>query len=124
MRKDKPASTLAESHRVSLADAIGRLPGAPGQPFAQVFQHCSLVVEIFAPRGVDEQQPHARDEIYIVMRGGGEFLNGSERQQIAPGDFLFVPAGVAHRFENFTDDLVLWVIFYGPEGGEARASRT
>jgi hypothetical protein len=25
-----------------------------------------------------------------------------------------------HRFEDFTDDLAVWVIFYGPEGGEAR----
>ena len=37
-----------------------------------------------------------------------------------PGDLLFVPAGVVHRFEEFTDDLAVWVIFYGPEGGEAR----
>ena len=27
-------------------------------------------------------------------------------------------AGTAHRFENFTDDLAVWVLFYGPEGGE------
>jgi hypothetical protein len=26
---------------------------------------------------------------------------------------------VEHRFEEFSDDLVVWVIFYGPEGGEA-----
>ena len=32
---------------------------------------------------------------------------------------LFVPAGVEHRFEDFTDDLAVWVVFYGPEGGEA-----
>ena len=36
----------------------------------------------------------------------------------APGDFLFVPAGVEHRFEGFTDDLAVWVVFYGPDGGE------
>lgn len=36
----------------------------------------------------------------------------------APGDFLFVPAGVEHRFEEFTDDLAVWVVFYGPDGGE------
>jgi hypothetical protein len=32
---------------------------------------------------------------------------------------LFVPASVEHRFEDFTDDLVVWVVFYGQEGGEA-----
>jgi len=23
-----------------------------------------------------------------------------------------------HRFEDFTEDLLTWVVFYGPEGGE------
>jgi len=31
---------------------------------------------------------------------------------------LFVPAGVAHRFDEFTADFCTWVMFYGPEGGE------
>jgi mannose-6-phosphate isomerase-like protein (cupin superfamily) len=48
------------------------------------------------------------------------FLNGNTRHAFGPGDLLFVPAGVVHRFEDFTDDLAVWVIFYGPEGGEAR----
>ena len=34
------------------------------------------------------------------------------------GDFLFVPAGLEHRFFDFGDSLETWVIFYGPEGGE------
>jgi mannose-6-phosphate isomerase-like protein (cupin superfamily) len=32
-------------------------------------------------------------------------------QQGGPGDFLFVPAGVVHRFVNFTEELLLWVLF-------------
>ncbi|HEX8921056.1 MAG TPA: cupin domain-containing protein, partial [Pyrinomonadaceae bacterium] len=71
-----------------------------------------------APRGTDPQQPHTRDEAYIVAQGSGQFINGEQREAFAAGDFLFVPAGVEHRFVNFTDDLILWVIFYGPEGGE------
>jgi mannose-6-phosphate isomerase-like protein (cupin superfamily) len=82
-----------------------------------------LCVEIYAPRGVDPQQPHTRDEAYIVVRGSGEFINGESRQAFAPGDFLFVPAKVEHRFINFSDDLVAWVIFYGPEGGEAQSEQ-
>jgi hypothetical protein len=31
-----------------------------------------------------------------------------------------VPAGVEHRFEEFSGDFGTWVIFYGPEGGEKR----
>jgi mannose-6-phosphate isomerase-like protein (cupin superfamily) len=76
-------------------------------------------VEIYAPRGTDPQTPHTRDEAYVVVQGSGEFINGSKRETFGPGDFLFVPAGVEHRFLNFSDDLVVWVVFFGPEGGEA-----
>lgn len=98
---------------------MSRVPTPDGKRFATVLEHGSLLVEIYAPRGTDAQQPHTRDEAYIVVQGSGEFVSGESRQPITPGDFLFVPAGVEHRFVNFTDDLILWVIFYGPEGGEA-----
>lgn len=114
---DVPAAVNADG-RVSLAEALTRLPGPRGERFAKVFERGQLLVEIYAPRGSDPQMPHTRDEIYVVAGGAGEFLNDGRRQQIGPGDFLFVPAGVEHRFENFTDDLVVWVVFYGPEGGE------
>lgn len=102
---------------------MARLPGAEGERFITVLEYGSLSVEIYAPRGVDPQQPHTRDEAYIVVQGSGEFINGESREAFMPGDFLFVPAGVEHRFINFTDDLAVWVIFYGPEGGEAKAQQ-
>lgn len=108
--------------RASVAEALALLPGAGGQRFAKVLEHESLLVEIYAPRGTDPQQPHTRDELYVVVEGNGRFVNGEERHAFEPGDVLFVPAGVAHRFEEFTEDLVVWVVFYGPEGGE-RAAR-
>jgi hypothetical protein len=37
---------------------------------------------------------------------------------VEAGSFLFVPAGHTHRFEHFSSDFVVWVAFYGPEGGE------
>jgi len=86
----------------------------------ELLTHGTLTVEIFSPRGRDPQQPHTRDEAYVVVRGRGEFVFGEERTAVEAGDFLFVPAGVAHRFEHFSDDLAVWVIFYGPEGGEGR----
>jgi mannose-6-phosphate isomerase-like protein (cupin superfamily) len=109
-----------EAGRVTLAEAVARLPGPGGERFAKVFEHGSLVVEIFAPRGRDTQQPHTRDELYVVVNGSGEFLSGDTRQPFTPGDVLFVPAGLPHRFENFTPDLAVWVFFYGPEGGEKK----
>jgi mannose-6-phosphate isomerase-like protein (cupin superfamily) len=54
----------------------------------------------------------------VVLRGSGWFVNGPSRDRFGPGDVLFVPAGTVHRFEGFTDDLQVWVVFYGPQGGE------
>lgn len=115
--------TERERRRVELAEAAARLPGPGGERFAEVLAHGSLVVEFYAPRGHDPQQPHTRDELYVVISGRGQFVNGDDRHPFAPGDVLFVPAGVTHRFEDFTDDLALWVFFYGPEGGEKSSSQ-
>jgi mannose-6-phosphate isomerase-like protein (cupin superfamily) len=101
-------------------EALARLPETLKQRFAELFQHGTLSVEIYAPRGIDRQMPHTRDEVYVVIRGNGEFVYGQRRRAVGPGDFLFVPANMEHRFENFSDDLSVWVFFFGPQGGEGR----
>jgi len=54
-----------------------------------------------------------------VAEGRGTFACEGNRGPFGPGDLLFAPAGAEHRFEDFTDDLTVWVVFYGPQGGEA-----
>jgi hypothetical protein len=49
------------------------------------------------------------------------FVHGAKRSRFAPHNFLFAEARVVHRFEDFTDDLLVWVMYYGPEGGERPA---
>ncbi len=104
---------------VTVRDGLRYLPGPGGERFTAVFAHGSLDVEVYAPRGHDGQTPHTRDEVYIVASGTGTFVRDGERVAFGPGDFLFVPAGMDHRFEDFSDDFATWVLFYGPEGGEA-----
>ncbi|HST21174.1 MAG TPA: cupin domain-containing protein [Blastocatellia bacterium] len=109
------------SQKVTIAEALAQLPGPQGERFTAVFEHGTLLVEILAPPSRVPLPPHTRDELYIVVQGGGELLNGETRLRIGPGDFLFVPAGREHHFENFDDSLIIWAIFYGPEGGEANS---
>jgi mannose-6-phosphate isomerase-like protein (cupin superfamily) len=101
---------------LSPADWVARLDA---KRFVTAFEHGTLSIELYAPVGTDPQQPHTRDEAYVVVSGSGMFVHGDRREPFGRGDFLFVPAGMVHRFEEFTADLVVWVIFYGPEGGEA-----
>ena len=114
--------TFSITRRISVAEAARNIPGTSGERFAVVFEHGSLEVELYQPRGIDPQQPHRRDEVYIVAVGSGTYVVGSERLTFGPGDFLFAPAGVPHRFEYFSQDLTLWVLFYGPDGGEGPAA--
>jgi mannose-6-phosphate isomerase-like protein (cupin superfamily) len=107
------------TERLTPAAVLKRLQDNHGVPFAEVFRHGSLQVEVYKPEGVDRQMPHTRDEVYVVICGSGHFVNGDTRQPFEAGEVLFVPAGVVHRFEDFTDDFATWVFFYGPEGGEA-----
>lgn len=107
------------NHHFSPGWAMDQLAGEQGETYRVLFEHGSLEVEVYAPRGSDPQEPHSRDEVYVVISGSGWFLNGDQRHRFKAGDLLFVPAGVVHRFEEFTDDFATWVMFYGPEGGEA-----
>ena len=103
--------------RLTIERAAAELAAHDGL-FKTLFRHGSLEVEFYRPERVDLQTPHTRDEVYVIASGTGWFVNGDVRQEFEPGEVLFVPAGVVHRFEDFSEDFATWVFFYGPEGGE------
>lgn len=108
----------AQVQCVSLADALAKGPPPAGNLAVPIFSHGSVIVELYTPVGRDPQKPHTRDELYFITRGTGLFFDGASRHQVQAGSFIFVPAGSVHRFEDFSTDFVVWVVFYGPEGGE------
>jgi mannose-6-phosphate isomerase-like protein (cupin superfamily) len=109
---------MSDGFQTDIESAIAALPKPPAEQYRIVYRHGTFEAGLYAPRGVDDQTPHTRDEAYVVVRGSGQFVCGSSRKPFAPGELLFVPAGVTHRFESFSNDLTVWVIFYGPQGGE------
>jgi len=110
--------------KTTVDELAPRIPGPAtarwpqGERFAVGFTHGSMLVELYDPGPVDTQQPHTRDELYIVVSGRGTFERGRERVPFGANDVLFVPAGMPHRFVDYTEDFRTWVVFYGPEGGE------
>ncbi|BFI96909.1 MAG: hypothetical protein RSP_24190 [Rhodanobacter sp.] len=110
--------------KTSLSELLARIPGSPsgqwpeGERYALAFSHGSMSVGFYAPVDHDPQQPHQRDEIYIIHAGTGELVIAGKRHAFAPGDVFFVGAGAEHRFENFTSEFSTWVVFWGPKGGE------
>ena len=103
------------------AALIDLLPGTGSgkERYLEPFESGDVSLGIYAPRGVDQQEPHDKDEFYFVISGRGHFVHGDERSPFAPGDALFVPAGEVHRFEDFSDDFSAWVVFWQPRDDHA-----
>jgi mannose-6-phosphate isomerase-like protein (cupin superfamily) len=75
----------------------------------------TVTVELYTPEGEDRQSPHTRDELYVVASGRGVFCAEGLRAPVGHGALIFVPAWAEHRFEAFTPDFAVWVLFVGPE---------
>ena len=115
--------------RIETRSAVFPLSGArsdvklvDGKRFATVAEHGSLRLLCALPLPPNEQSPHEQDELYVVVQGSGVLFHDGKRDPFSAGDAMFIAAGVDHRFEDFTEDLTVWVIFYGSKGGEDRAA--
>ncbi len=110
--------------KVSIAQALQQLPAKAteqypnGAPFITMMSGGTMSVEVFSPKSSDLQKPHRQDELYFIHSGRGELTINNQRYECAAGDAFFVAAGAQHRFENFSNDFVTWVVFYGPQVGE------
>jgi len=107
-----PGDSAHPSFHLTPAQGLARMPGPDRDQYDVLLRHGTVEVGFYAPRGVDDQAPHDRDEAYVVISGAGWFVNGADRHRFSPGDLLFVPRGVVHRFEEFSTDLALWVLFW------------
>ena len=110
--------------KVTFKDEIAKLPLPATEIWKEgtwdinCLEHGSMSLILFTPRGRDYQTTHEQDELYIVYKGAGQLVTPNGRLEFVPGDVLFVKAGEDHHFENFSDDLALWAIFWGQKGGE------
>jgi mannose-6-phosphate isomerase-like protein (cupin superfamily) len=109
---------LDRSRVIPLVEAQKLIPGPPGAHFVTVMQRGTVRALLSLPVSPNRQTPHTQDEVYVIVRGRGALFHDGRRDKFETGDFIFVAAGVEHWFEDFTDDLAVWVVFYGRSGGE------
>jgi mannose-6-phosphate isomerase-like protein (cupin superfamily) len=107
---------------VTLA-AARTAPIPEGRRSAELMRRGTMTLRYYAPQGSDLQTPHDQDEVYIVQSGRGTVASSPdegrlEQRPFGPGDAIFVPAGHVHRFVDFASDFAVWVVFWGPVGGE------
>jgi mannose-6-phosphate isomerase-like protein (cupin superfamily) len=61
----------------------------------------------------DRQQPHADDEVYVVLEGRGVLEVEGDMIEVSEGKAAFVPAGADHRFTGY-EGLSVLVVFSRP----------
>jgi mannose-6-phosphate isomerase-like protein (cupin superfamily) len=107
------------SRVIRFAEAWNGIPGPERQHAVSVLKRGTLDALLArAPARPTAISAHDQDEVYVVVRGRGVLLHDGERDAFEAGDLLFVAAGTEHRFEDFSEDLAVWVVFYGRSGGE------
>src|ERR671913_364868 len=106
---------------LTLGESLRRQQDAGG-PWAELLRVPDLSVGLYVlpagggdgpqpPPGVDGQQPHTEDEVYVVLAGRSRFTAGGESRDAGPGDVIFVPARVPHRFHDISEELRVVVVF-------------
>ena len=103
---------------VRLGEAESRLPGPGGEHSVSLLRRGTLHLKLSLPVAPNQQAPHTQDELYVIVRGRGALAHADRRDEFEAGDVFWIAAGTDHHFEDFTEDLAVWVVFYGPEGGE------
>ncbi len=93
--------------------------GTGGYEAAHESPGLELGVYVLVAPEPDHQQPHADDEIYVVLEGHGSIEIDGTSVPLSEGQAVFVPAGADHRFIGY-ENLSVLVVFARPH--EAPAS--
>jgi len=102
---------LAAAHPFDVEDVKRRL-GEAGGGYEVVHESPRLEIGVYvlvAPEP-DRQQPHADDEVYVVLEGTGTLDVEGTSVDLREGHAVFVPAGAEHRFSAY-EHLSVLVIF-------------
>ena len=104
-------TSLVPAHPFDVEGAKERLREAGGG-YEVVHSSPGLEIGVYvlvAPEP-DRQQPHADDEVYVVLEGTGVLEIEEVPVDLREGHAVFVPAGADHRFSAY-EQLAVLVIF-------------
>ncbi len=102
---------LSSTHPFDIEGVKSRLAATNGG-YEVVHESEGLEIGVYvlvAPEP-DRQQPHADDEVYIVLEGSGVLEVEGKPVELREGHAVFVPAGAEHQFTGY-EHLAVLVIF-------------
>jgi mannose-6-phosphate isomerase-like protein (cupin superfamily) len=99
------------AHGFAIREARQRLAaGSGGYEIVHRSPGLEIGVYVLVAPEPDTQQPHADDEVYVVLEGQGTLEVEGQAFPVSDGDALFVEAGADHRFTAY-ESLSVLVIF-------------
>jgi mannose-6-phosphate isomerase-like protein (cupin superfamily) len=98
-------------HAFGVRSVVERLrAGGGGYEVVHESPGVELGVYVLVAPEPDRQQPHADDEVYVVLDGSGVLEVSGESVPVQEGDAVFVEARAEHRFTAY-EHLAVLVIF-------------
>jgi mannose-6-phosphate isomerase-like protein (cupin superfamily) len=98
-------------HAFGVKSVVERLRAAGGgYEIVHESPGIELGVYVLVAPEADQQQPHADDEVYVVLEGTGILEVEGASVPVEEGDAVFVEAGADHRFTAY-EQLAVLVIF-------------
>jgi mannose-6-phosphate isomerase-like protein (cupin superfamily) len=102
---------LPIARALDLEDTKARLLAAGGgYEVVHESEGLELGVYVLVAPEPDHQQPHADNEVYVVLEGRGTLDIDGERVDLREGHAAFVPARTPHQFVGY-ENLSVLVIF-------------
>jgi mannose-6-phosphate isomerase-like protein (cupin superfamily) len=109
--KESGGQALAIAEAFDIEGVKERLVAAAGgYEIVHESQGLELGVYVLVAPEPDHQEPHADDEVYIVLEGRGTLDIEGQQVDLREGHSVFVPAGANHQFIGY-EQLSLLVIF-------------
>jgi mannose-6-phosphate isomerase-like protein (cupin superfamily) len=101
---------LGSTHPFDIEAAKARLGEKGGYEIVHQSDVIEIGVYVLVAPEPDRQQPHADDEVYVVLDGHGTLEVEGTPVELHPGNAVFVPAGAEHRFTGY-EELSVLVVF-------------
>lgn len=60
------------------------------------------------PGQIDNQNPHASDEVYFILEGNGIMEIGNHEYEINQGKIFYVEKGIHHKFKDNSETIIAY----------------
>jgi mannose-6-phosphate isomerase-like protein (cupin superfamily) len=108
---EREPNALRTAEPLDIAGVKERLAaGTGGYEVVHRSDGLELGVYVLVAPEPDRQQPHADDEVYVVLEGSGMLEVEGQTVELREGHAVFVPARADHRFVGY-EQLSVLVIF-------------